>query len=231
VGDFNLDGHLDILKTHFADDTAILYQNNGRGYFRDATIGAGLGVETRFVGWGAGIADLDNDGLHDLFFTTGMVYPEIERKFPEYAYKTRNVLFRNLGGKFEQLLDQAGPAMLEAHSSRGLAFGDFDNDGDLDILIVNLNEPPSLLRNDVAKRSHWLKVLLIGSTSNRSAIGARVIANYDGQKQAQSVMAQSSYLSVNDRRLHYGLGRAESADLEIWWPSGRQEKIASVAAD
>jgi enediyne biosynthesis protein E4 len=154
VGDFNLDGHLDILKTHFADDTAILYQNNGRGYFRDATIGAGLGVETRFVGWGAGIADLDNDGLPDLFFITGMVYPEIERKFPEYAYKTRNVLFRNLGGKFEQLLDQAGPAMLEAHSSRGLAFGDFDNDGDLDILIVNLNEPPSLLRNDAAKRSH-----------------------------------------------------------------------------
>jgi len=231
IGDFNLDGHLDILKTHFADDTPILYQNNGKGYFRDATIGAGLGVETRFVGWGAGIADLDNDGLPDLFFTTGMVYPEVERKFPAYAYKTRNILFRNLGGKFEEFLDQAGPAMQEAHSSRGLAFGDFDNDGDLDMLIVNLNEPPSLLRNDMAKRSHWLKILLIGSTSNRSAIGARVIANYGGRKQAQSVTAQSSYLSVNDRRLHYGLGHAESAELEIWWPSGRQEKIASVAAD
>ena len=111
-----------------------------------------------------------------------------------------------------------------------MAFGDFDNDGDLDILIMNLNEPPSLLRNDVTGDNHWLKVLLVGTKSNRSAIGATVIASYGGRKQAQAVLAQSSYLSVNDRRLHFGLGQAATADLEIHWPSGARETIAGVAA-
>jgi hypothetical protein len=231
IGDFNTDGYLDIFKTHFTEDTPALYQNDGKGYFRDVTIRSGLGVETRFVSWGAAILDFDNDGLPDLFFATGMVYPEIERKFPEYPYKTPSVFFRNLGnGKFEELLEQAGPGIAEAHSSRGVAFGDFDNDGDVDILIINLNEPPSLLRNDVTGNNHWLKVLLVGTTSNRSAIGATVVASYGGRKQAQAVLAQSSYLSVNDRRLHYGLGSATAADLDIRWPNGRQEKIEKVAA-
>ena len=232
IGDFNTDGHLDLFKTHFTEDTEALYQNDGKGQFRDVTIRSGLGVETRFVSWGAGIVDLDNDGLPDLFFATGMVYPEIEQKYPEYPYKTPSIVFRNLGGgRFEELLDQAGPGIAEVHSSRGVAFGDFDNDGDLDILIINLNEPPSLLRNDVTGRSHWLKVQLVGTVSNRSAIGSTVIASYGGRKQAQAVVAQSSYLSVNDRRLHYGLGSSTSCDLEIRWPNGQQEQIASVAAD
>jgi hypothetical protein len=226
IGDFNTDGSLDILKTHFEQDTPALYQNDGKGYFSDVTVQAGLGVETRFVCWGAGMFDMDNDGSPDLFYTTGMVYPEVE------PFRTPNVVFRNLGGgKFEELMDQAGPGVTEAHCGRGVAFGDFDNDGDLDILIVNLNEPPSLLRNDVTGGGHWLKVLLMGTKSNRSAIGATVIAGYSGRKQAQAVMAQSSYLSVNDRRLHFGLGQAVSADLEIRWPSGGIEKIANVAAD
>jgi enediyne biosynthesis protein E4 len=226
IGDFNTDGNLDILKTHFIDDTPALYQNDGKGYFRDVTIQSGLGVETRFVCWGAGMLDLDNDGLPDLFFTTGMVYPELE------PYKTPDVVFRNLGGgKFEELMDQAGPGVTEAHSGRGVAFGDFDNDGDVDILIVNQNEPPSLLRNDMTGNNHWLKVLLVGTKSNRSAIGATVVAAYGGRKQAQAVLAQSSYLSVNDKRLHFGLGEAATADLEIRWPNGGQEKIAGVAAD
>jgi hypothetical protein len=191
-----------------------------------------LGVEPRFVGWGAGVADFDNDGLPDLFFATGMVYPEVESKLSEAPYKTPGVVFRNLGGgKFEQLLDEAGPGIAEAHSSRGVAFGDFDNDGDLDILIVNQNEPPSLLRNDVSGSNHWLKVLLIGFTSNRSAIGAQVVAAYGERRQVQAVMAQSSYLSVNDRRLHFGLGPAASANLEIQWPNGGKEKVADVAAN
>ena len=232
IGDFNTDGFLDVLKTHFSEDTPALYQNDGKGFFSDVTIRAGLGVETRFVSWGAAIQDFDNDGWPDLFFATGMVYPEIERKFPEYPYKTPSVFFRNLGnGKFEELLEQAGPGIAEAHSSRGVAFGDFDNDGDVDILIINLNEPPSLLRNDVTGNNHWLKVQLIGTTSNRSAIGATVIASYGARKQAQAVLAQSSYLSVNDRRLHYGLGAATTADLDVRWPSGHQEKILKVAAN
>ena len=232
IGDFEPDGSLDIFKTHFRGDTQVLYRNNGKGLFRDVTLRAGLGVETRFVGWGAGIVDLDNDGLPDLFFATGMVYPEVEEKLAEAPYKTPNVLFRNLGaGRFEELLDEAGPGINEAHSSRGVAFGDFDNDGDIDILIVNQNEPPSLLRNDLSGGNHWIKVLLIGSTSNRSAIGAQVVAAYGGRKQAQAVLAQSSYLSVNDRRLHFGLGSAASVTLDIRWPNGSLEKLENVAAD
>ena len=232
VGDFNLDGSLDILKTHFTEDTPALYLNRGKGSFQDVTVRSGLGVETRFVSWGAGIVDLDNDGLPDLFWVTGSVYPEVEKKYPQFPHRTPRVLFRNLGGgKFEELLEEAGPGVAAAHASRGCAFGDFDNDGDVDILIINLNEPPSLLRNDLRGNSHWLKVRLIGVKSNRSAIGTRVIARYGDKQQAQAVMGQSSYLSVNDRRLHYGLGAAETADLEIHWPSGMVEKIAKVACD
>jgi enediyne biosynthesis protein E4 len=142
--------------------------------------------------------DLDNDGLPDLMFTTGMVYPEVEQKSADAAYKTPSVIFRNLGdGKFEELREQAGPGFAETHSSRGAAFGDFDNDGDIDILLVNLNEPPSLLRNELTGANHWLKVQLIGVASNRSAIGAQVTAAYGERRQAQAVLAQSSYLSVN----------------------------------
>jgi enediyne biosynthesis protein E4 len=232
IGDVDPDGYLDIFKTHFRDDTPALYRNNGKGNFRDVTLRAGLGVETRFVAWGAGVVDLDNDGLPDLFFTTGMVYPEVERTLPEVPYKTPNVVYRNLGGgKFEELLEEAGPGIVEPHSSRGAAFGDFDNDGDIDILIMNMNEPPSLLRNDVSGVHHWLKVLLVGTKSNRSAIGAQVVAVYGERRQAQAVLAQTSYLSVNDRRLHFGLGTATTASLEIRWPNGGVENVADVAAD
>jgi hypothetical protein len=232
IGDFDCDGHLDIFKTHFSADTNILYRNNGKGTFRDVSTRSGLGVETRFVGWGAAIQDLDNDGLPDLFFTTGMVSPEVEPLLPDSPYKTPNVLFRNLGGgRFEELLDEAGPAMKELHSSRGAAFGDFDNDGDIDILIMNMNEPPTLLRNDVSGSNHWLKLLLEGVESNRSAIGATVVVKYGDRSQAQAVLAQSSYLSVNDRRLHFGLGAETKADIEISWPNGRSEKLAGVACD
>ena len=232
IGDFDTDGYLDIFKTHFSSDTHVLYKNNGKGSFRDVTTRAGLRVETRFVGWGAAIQDLDNDGLPDIFLTTGMVYPEVEAADPSAPYKSPNVIFRNLGGgKFEELFNLAGPAMSEMHSSRGVAFGDFDNDGDIDILIMNMNEPPSLLRNDMTGANHWLKVLLVGVESNRSAIGAQVVATYGEHKQAQSVMAQSSYLSANDRRLHFGLGAEHAAGLEIHWPSGKTEKIPNVTAN
>ncbi len=229
VGDFDGDGYLDIFKTHFRGDTQVLYKNNGKGYFRDATLRSGLGVETRFVGWGAALVDLDNDGLPDLFWTTGMVYPEVEATVPDAPYKTPNILFRNLGdGRFEQLSGVDG--LNELHSSRGVAFGDFDNDGDVDILIVNLNEPPSLLRNDVKGTNNWLKIQLVGTTSNRSSIGAQVIASYGGRKQSQTIMAQSSYLSVSDRRLHFGLGEAKTANLEIRWPSGAVETRIDIKA-
>jgi hypothetical protein len=232
LGDYDLDGHLDIFKTHFADDTNVLYRNDGEGYFNDVTVRAGIGVETRYVGWGTGMIDLDNDGFPDVFLVTGSVYPEVERALPAYPYRTPRLVFRNLGnGRFEELIDQAGPGVAAPHTSRGCAFGDFDNDGDVDILVMNMNEPPSLLRNDVSGNGHWLKVLLVGVSSNRSAIGARVIARYGGRSQAQDVTAQSSFYSANDRRVHFGLGPATVADLTIRWPSGATETIPGVQAD
>ena len=128
-------------------------------------------------------------------------------------------------------MEEAGPGVAARHSSRGCAFGDFDNDGDMDILIVNQNEPPSLLRNDVTGGHHWIKIKLTGVASNRSAIGARVTVRYGGRVQAQEVLSQSSYLSVNDSRLHFGLGGAAAVDIEIRWPLGRIEKLSQVAAD
>lgn len=229
VGDFNLDGRLDIFKTHFADDTDVLYRNDGKGGYEDVTVRSGIGVETRYVGWGAGMADLTNNGLPDLFLVTGGVYPEVERSLPAYPFKTPRLIFRNLGnGKFEELIGQAGPGISAAHASRGCAFGDFDNDGDVDIAIVNMNEPPSLLRNDGAKEGAWLNVKLVGVKSNRSAIGARVLARYDGKVQAAAVMSQSSFYSANDLRVHFGLGPAKQVDLEIFWPSGLKELVAGV---
>jgi hypothetical protein len=232
LGDYNLDGLIDVFKTHFTEDMPGLYRNNGKGNFTDVTIRAGLGVETRYICWGAGIEDLDNDGRPDIFVVTGSVYPEVERKMPESPHRTPRFVFRNLGeGRFEELFEQAGPGVTAPHASRGVAFGDFDNDGDVDILIMNQNEPPSLLRNDVAGTNHWLKVKLVGVSSNRSAIGARIVAAYGGKRQAKDVLAQSSYLSVSDRRLHFGLGAAETADLEVRWPNGNTETVRNVAAD
>jgi hypothetical protein len=232
IGDYDLDGNLDIFKTNFADDTNVLYRNDGKGNFDDVTIRSGLGVETRFVGWGAGIVDLDNDGFPDLFVATGSVYPEVEKKVPAYPFRTPRLVFRNLGdGRFEELIEEAGSGIGEAHASRGCAFGDFDNDGDMDILVINLNEPPSLLRNDLSSNGHWLKVLLIGVQTNRSAIGARVTARYGNRLQAQEVLAQSSFYSVNDRRLHFGLGAETVANLTVRWTNGNIETVPNVAAD
>jgi enediyne biosynthesis protein E4 len=232
IGDVNLDGNLDIFKTHFMNDTNVIYVNSGKGYFEDQTIASGLGVETRFVNWGAGIVDLDNDGNPDIFYVTGNIYPEVERKNPQFPMKTPRVIFRNLGrGKFEELIEEGGPGISAAHCSRGCAFGDFDNDGDIDILIVNLNEPPSLLRNDLQGSNHWLKLKLIGNESNRSAIGTRITCFYGGKRQTQELVAQSSFYSSNDPRLHFGLGGETEADIEIRWPRGILQTLKGVKAD
>jgi len=232
VGDYDLDGHLDLFKTHFTDDANILYRNDGKGNFDDVTWSTRLGVETRWVSWGAGIADLDNDGYPDLFLVTGHVYPEIEKKLPQYPYKSPRAIFRNLGnGVFEELIEPAGPGVAAEHCSRGCAFGDFDNDGDVDILIINMNEPPSLLRNDLKGIANWIKIKLEGTKSNRGAIGARVVVRYGGKTQAQAVLSQSSFLSCNDPRLHFGLGNSTTADIDVYWPNGLHETYKRIAGN
>jgi hypothetical protein len=230
VGDYNADGWLDIFKTHFADDIPALYRNLGKGIFEDVASAAGVGVLNRYVEWAAGMPDLDNDGRPDLVYVTGNVYPEVERVLAQYPHRGPRVVFRNVDGvRFDDVTGASGPGAVTPHSSRGAAFGDFDNDGDLDILVFNMNEPPSLLRNDYAGANRWLGVKLEGTASNRAALGATVRVKAGGQIQAQAVLSQSSYFSHDDLRLHFGLGSSEAAEaVEVRWPSGRVDVLNNV---
>ena len=233
LGDYNGDGLIDLLKTHFADDVPALYRNMGKGLFEDVAVAAGLGVLNRYVEWGAGMPDLDNDGRPDLMYMTGNVYPEVEKVLKEYPHRGPRVVFRNLdGARFEPVTDRSGPGATSAHSSRGAAFGDIDNDGKLDVLVFNMNEPPSLLHNNYSGPNHWIALKLEGTTSNRAALGAVVRVTAAGRTQAQTVLSQSSYYSHDDLRLHFGLGTALAADaVEIRWPSGRVQTLRNVRGD
>ena len=233
IGDYTSDGKLDIVKTHFADDIPGLYRNDGQGYFSDESSVAGLQASIRHLEWGTGLIDFDSDGRPDLFYVSGSVYPEIEAVNPDYPYRGPRFLFRNRGdGSFENVTRLCGPGLTAVHSSRGCAFGDFDNDGDMDVLVMNMNEPPSLIRSDSRSGNHWLKVKLKGGTSNRTAIGARVYVRSGRLLQVQEVRSQDSYLSVSDFRLHFGLGRAIRADVvRVEWPNSKPEEIPNVDAD
>lgn len=231
VGDYNRDGLLDLVKTNFAGDHPNLYKNIGSGIFEDAVMVAGLGVNPQFVGWGVALVDLDNDGWQDIFQVNGHVYPELDRGEGE-SYRQPRVVYRNLGdGRFEDVSGMAGPGVTARHSSRGAAFGDFDNDGDIDVAVMNMGEPPSLLRNRLAGKTNWVKVVLEGVASNRSAIGAVVTIEAGGSRQTLPVLGQSSFLSQNDRRLHFGLGAATQVDrVVVRWPSGEKETFAGAPA-
>jgi enediyne biosynthesis protein E4 len=230
AGDYNCDGWLDIFKTNFSDDTSSLFCNDGEGGFNDATFSAGLGLNTRYLGWGCGFADLDNDGWPDIFLANGHVYPEVEKAGIDVPYKEPKIVYRNLrDGHFEDVSHRAGPGVALLRSARGVAFGDFDNDGDLDIVINNVDEHPTLLRNDVTSGNRWLKVKAVGTTSNRTGIGARVRVVAGNHTQVDEVRSGGSYISQNDLRLHFGMGAATRADLvEVSWPSGHVDRLKDV---
>ena len=231
IADYDGDGYLDIFKTHFADDLPILYRNTSHGYFEDASRAAGFD-HTPYVQWGTGLVDLDNDGWADIFTVAGSVYPEVEKEFPDYPHRNPRLVYRNLGnGKFRDVSKEVGQSVQTPFSSRGCAFGDIDNDGDMDILILNMNDRPQLLRNDQAAEpaNHWLKVRLVGRKSNRSAIGARVQVRVGGRTFVQEISSQSSYYSHNDPRLNFGLGQATRVEeMIIRWPNGNQQRLENV---
>ena len=231
--DYDGDGWLDIVKANFAGDPTTLYRNNGDGSFSDVSQQAGLGAITRYVGMGVGFLDSDNDGWKDIFVADGHVYPEADRIRGVAGFKQPNVLFRNLGnGRFADVSSVAGPGLKVVESSHGCAFADYDNDGDVDILVSNNNEPPTLLRNDGGSKQNWLMVKCLGTRSNRSAIGARVRAVTGPHAQMEEVTSGSGYLSQSDLRLHFGLGQAKMVDLvEVTWPSGTKESFRDVQAN
>jgi hypothetical protein len=230
IGDFDGDGWLDIVRTNFSEQVTSLYRNYGGGAFEDASLRAGLGVNRRYLGFGVDFFDFDNDGWADIFLVNGHVYSQIANKKLHLEYREPKVLYRNLGnGRFEDVSARAGAAILAENLGRGCAFGDFDNDGDVDILVNNLDGPPTLLRNDGGSGHGSILVKCVGTKSNRSAIGARVTVRLGDHGQIREVMSGSSYYSQSDLRLHFGLGRAAAADVvEVAWPSGLKETFKDL---
>jgi hypothetical protein len=234
AADYDADGRLDIFKTNFEDDVPDLYHNEGDGTFSFRTFDAKLGFNLKYLGWGGGFLDYDNDGWPDIFIANGHVYPELENhNHPESPYRQRNILYRNTGnGRFEDVTSVAGPGLELRRSGRGVAFGDINNDGRLDILINNQNDPPTLLRNESENQNHWISIRTVGTKSNRDGIGARVTLVAGGRRQIQEVRSGGSYLSQSDLRVHFGLGSTTKIDrIEVRWPSGAVDKIENAAAD
>jgi enediyne biosynthesis protein E4 len=229
AADYDHDGNLDIVKTNFAGDTPSLYHSVGGANFEDTTFAAGLGAHTQYLGWGAGFFDFDNDGWADILICNGHVYPEVEQLKTEAGYAQHKLLYRNLkNGRFAEVTELAGPGITASVAARGCAFGDFDNDGDIDVVVNTVNGLPQLLRCDSTSGNNWIKVKLIGTKSNRSGIGARVSctatfpAESKPHRQIDEVRSGGGYFSQSDLRIHFGLGKAQKVDLlEIRWPSGQ----------
>ncbi|MGH9160045.1 MAG: CRTAC1 family protein [Vicinamibacteraceae bacterium] len=232
VGDYDGDGWLDIVRTNFSEQVTTLYRNYGEA-FEDASLRAGLGVNQQYLGFGVDFFDFDNVGWKDIFVANGHVYAQLAKRKLHITYRQPKVLYRNLGnGRFQDVSASAGAAIRAPNLGRGCAFGDFDNDGDVDVIVNNLDGPPTLLRNDVKNENHWISIKCVGTRSNRSAIGARVKVTSGGRSQIAEVMSGSSYYSQNDFRLHFGLGRTAKVDsLEIAWPSGEKEAFRALAAN
>ncbi len=234
VADYDCDGWLDIFKTNFADDTSNLYHNNGDGTFSDLSFNSGVGINNNYVAWGCGFIDYDNDGWPDIMQINGHVYPEIDKYNFGETFKNPRLVYKNLGnGRFKDVSADMGPGITERFSSRGAAFGDYDNDGGMDALILNMNDLPSLLHNVGGNKQNWIKLKLIGTKCNRTAIGARARIITGKHIQMDEVHSGTSVMSQSDLRLHFGLGTVETVDaIEIKWPTTQKiEKFTQVQAN
>jgi len=233
VGDYNGDGRLDIFKTNFSDDTATLYRNNGDGTFDDVTFAAGLGLYTKYLGWGTTFVDVDNDGWPDLLLVNGHVYPEVDKQHLGSDYQEPRILYHNRGnGTFEDISASAGPGITTARSGRGLAIGDLWNDGRMSAVVSNMNAPVSLLVNQIRNGNHWIAFKTIGTKSNRDGIGAKIRVKAGARILVDEVRSGSSYDSNNDLRVHFGLGKIEQLEwVEVRWPSGLTEKFSNLRVD
>ena len=233
AADYDGDGHLDIFKTNFSDDTATLYHANGDGTFTDMTVAAGLGVNLDALGWGTMFADVDNDGWPDLLVVNGHVYPEVDSAKLGTTFKEPRFLYWNQGnGKFKDVSKASGPGLNEPLSGRGLAIADLWNDGRLEAVVNNLSDRPMLLVNEAKNSNHWLGLKLVGTISNRSAIGAHVVVRGNKRSWVDEVRSGSSYNSSNDLRLHFGLGvESKVASVEVRWPNGERETFGLDGVD
>jgi hypothetical protein len=234
VADYDCDGWFDIFKTNFVDDTVNLYHNNGDGTFSDVSFTSGVGINNRYVAWGCGFIDYDNDGWPDIVQLNGHVYPEVDFYNFGESFKNPRLVYRNLGnGRFKDVSAEMGPGISERFSSRGAAFGDYNNDGKMDVLVLNLNDLPSLLRNEGGNTQNWIKLKLVGTKCNRTAIGARARVITGKHVQMDEVHAGGSVMSQSDLRLHFGLGKAESVDaIEVKWPTTQKvERFLNVKAN
>lgn len=227
AADYDGDGRLDIFKTNFSSDTNTLYRNLGNGTFDDVTSAAGLAVHTQYVKWGTAFLDFDNDGWKDLFIADGHVYPFVEQYHLGEEFKQPRQLFWNRGdGQFFDMSTTGGAGISAKHSSRGIAVGDLDNDGSEEIVVVNLFEPPSLLKN-FGPKGNALLVRAV-TASGRDAIGARLTLTAGGRKQIDEVRSGGFHISQGDFRVHFGVGRATKADLTIRWPQGKVETLTGI---
>lgn len=230
AGDYDHDGLLDIFKTNFSDDTPNLYKNAGDGLFTDATEAAGLAVNTKFLGWGAAFLDFDHDGRKDIFEANGHVFPEVDDSPLNEDFRQQRLLYWNRGDNhFHDISRQAGPGILARHSSRGIALGDLDNDGHIEIVVVNMHEPPSLLKNKAPAGNSVL--VEVKTASGRDAIGARLTFTSGTGRQIDEVRSGGYHISQGDFRVHFGMGLETTGTLSVRWPNGTREEIDSVKAN